>query len=151
MQRSKCFQYKYMPKISIIMSSYNDSKYIEDAIVSVLNNTFTQWELIIVDDCSSDETTVIAEKYVNSDSRIRLLKRSKCSGSPIVPRNSGAVQAKSDYIIFLDADDIIAETCLEKMYIAMELGIADVITTQVKTFGISEEIVNLLEPDRGKF
>ena len=133
------------------MSSYNDSKYIEDAIVSVLNSTFTEWELIIVDDCSSDETVAIAEKYVKLDSRITLLKRDKCSGSPIVPRNTGVSQAKGDYILFFDADDLITTSCLEKMHAAMELGIADVVTTQVKTFGLSEEILKLPEPIAANF
>ena len=60
-------------KVSIIMPSYNTAKYIDETINSVLKQTYTEWELIIVDDCSTDETDAIVSKYL-TDERIKYLK-----------------------------------------------------------------------------
>ena len=92
--------------VSIIMPSYNTASFIEETIQSVLNQTYTNWELIIVDDCSSDDSLSIIQKYARIDSRIRYLRTDKPSGSPTLPRNMGIKEAKGRYIAFLDSDDI---------------------------------------------
>ena len=68
--------------VSIIMPSYNTAKYISDSIDSVLRQTYTNWELIIVDDCSTDNTDDIVKEYL-SDNRIKYLKNEKNSGAAV--------------------------------------------------------------------
>ena len=73
----------FTPVISISMPAYNVEKYIGEAIESILAQTFTDWELIIVDDCSKDKTLAIASEYAAKDSRIRIIKRKENSGTMI--------------------------------------------------------------------
>lgn len=97
--------------VSVIMPSYNTADYISDSIKSVQNQTYENWELIIVDDCSTDAT----EKVVNSfnDSRIRFFKNEKNSGAA-VSRNKALREAKGKWIAFLDSDDLWMPEKLEK-------------------------------------
>ena len=89
--------------VSIIMPSYNTANYIADSIQSVINQTYSNWELIIVDDCSSDNSTEIIESF--HDSRIQLLINSHNSGAA-VSRNYALREAKGRWIAFLDSDDL---------------------------------------------
>ena len=93
------------PLISIITPSFNSAKFIAETIQSVLNQTYQQWEMIIVDDCSSDETVSIIEKIANKDSRIQLIKLEKNSGTGIA-RVTALAKANGNYIAFIDADDL---------------------------------------------
>lgn len=90
--------------VSIVMPSYNTEKYIADSIQSVLNQTYKNWELIIVDDCSTDNTDEIVQRYM-SDERIRYLKNDQNSGAAI-SRNKALREAKGRWIAFLDSDDL---------------------------------------------
>lgn len=103
--------------VSIIMPSYNTAKFIEETIDSVLAQTYTNWELIIVDDCSTDDTDVVVAKY--EDSRIRYLKNEKNSGAA-VSRNRALREAKGRWIAFLDSDDLWTPDKLEKQIRFME-------------------------------
>lgn len=97
--------------VSIIMPSWNTGKYISESIQSVLAQTYTNWELIIVDDCSTDNTDeVIANFY---DKRIRYLKNTQNSGAALT-RNRALREAKGEWIAFLDSDDIWLPEKLEK-------------------------------------
>lgn len=89
--------------ISIIMPSYNTARYISQTIDSVLAQTYVDWELIIVDDCSKDNTDEVVSKY--DDPRIHYLKNDVNSGAA-VSRNRGLREAKGRYIAFLDSDDL---------------------------------------------
>jgi glycosyltransferase involved in cell wall biosynthesis len=99
--------------ISVIMPSYNSEHFISKAIDSVLSQTYDHWEMIIVDDCSHDNSALIIEEYCKKDSRIKLIKLEKNSG-PAVARNTGIKEAKGRYIAFLDADDLWKPEKLEK-------------------------------------
>lgn len=101
-----------MNLVSIITPAYNAEKYIEETIKSVLNQTYDNWELIIVDDKSTDNTINIVEKYTN-DNRIKLYKNDENSGVA-KSRNNGILFASGDYIAFLDADDLWENDKLEK-------------------------------------
>ena len=92
--------------ISIIMPNYNGAKYLQKSIESVINQTNADWELIIVDDYSTDESVSIINGKVEKDERIKLHILNENSGTPGVPRNKGLDTAKGDYIAFLDSDDI---------------------------------------------
>lgn len=92
--------------VSIIMPVYNNADYLENSISSVINQTYPDWELIVVDDCSSDSSSEIVKRFASEDDRIHLYRTPVCSGSPIVPRNLGIEKSKGRYISFLDSDDV---------------------------------------------
>jgi glycosyltransferase involved in cell wall biosynthesis len=91
--------------VSIITPSYNSAKFIAETIQSVQNQTYQNWEMIIVDDGSSDETETIVKTFIEKDKRIQFYKLEQNSG-PAVARNTGIEKAKGNYMTFLDADDI---------------------------------------------
>lgn len=104
--------------VSIIMPSYDTAKYIDKAIDSVLKQTYTNWELIIVDDCSPDNTDDIVKPYL-SDERIKYFKNEKNSGAAM-SRNRALREAKGKWIAFLDSDDLWMPDKLEKQIRFME-------------------------------
>lgn len=91
--------------VSIIIPCYNSSKFISQTIESVLNQTHQNWEMIIVDDCSTDNSIQIITEYIKNDERIKLIKLEKNSG-PAIARNKATEEAKGRYIAFLDSDDV---------------------------------------------
>lgn len=93
------------PLVSIITPLYNAEAYISKTIESVLNQTFADWELIIVDDTSTDSSPAIAEGYVEKDERIRLIRLPENAGAGI-SRNAGIDAAQGRYLAFLDSDDV---------------------------------------------
>ena len=103
--------------VSIIMPSYNTASFIEETIQSVLNQTYTNWELIIVDDCSTDNTDEVLENI--KDSRIRYFKNDKNSGAA-VSRNKALREARGQWIAYLDSDDLWMPEKLEKQIHFME-------------------------------
>ena len=105
--------------VSIIMPSYNTARFISETIESVLAQTYTNWELIIVDDCSTDNTDEVVAAF--SDERIRYLKNEKNSGAA-VSRNYALREARGRWIAFLDSDDLWHPEKLEKQIIFMESG-----------------------------
>lgn len=104
--------------VSIIMPSFNTGKYITETIESVLAQSYKNWELIIVDDCSSDNTDEVVRTYL-SDDRIHYLKNEKNSGAAF-SRNTALREAKGKWIAFLDSDDIWLPEKLEKQIAFME-------------------------------
>ncbi|WP_405208877.1 glycosyltransferase family 2 protein [Aquimarina sp. LLG6339-5] len=90
--------------VSIITPVYNAEKYIQDCIKSVINQTFDNWEHILIDDCSDDNSIHIIKKFCDLDSRIKLFVQDSNSGAGLA-RNRGIKEAKGRYISFLDADD----------------------------------------------
>ena len=98
--------------VSIIMPSYNTANFISESIKSVMAQTYTNWELIIVDDCSTDDTDDVVKLYLN-DSRIVYIKNPKNSGAA-VSRNRALREAKGKWIAFLDSDDLWMPEKLEK-------------------------------------
>ena len=102
-----------MKKLSVIMPVYNGELYIEEAINSLLNQTFTDFDLIILNDNSNDSTVSIIEKFQKTDNRIILISKTKNQG-PANLRNEGIDIAKTEYIALLDADDIALPTRFEK-------------------------------------
>ena len=102
------------PLISIITPSYNTGQYIGDCIASVIKQTYTNWEMIIVDDCSADNSVSVINSYAEKDPRIKCFKTDKGSGSATLPRNIGIQNAKGRFIAFLDSDDLWLPTKLEE-------------------------------------
>lgn len=95
------------PLFSIIMPVYNVEEYLQNAVESILAQTYADWELIIVDDCSKDNSVEVAARLAQRDSRVRLLCMQSNSGTPRKPREFGILEAKGDYLVFVDADDTV--------------------------------------------
>lgn len=91
--------------VSIIMPNYNCVRFIAQTIESVLAQTYTNWELLIVDDCSTDGSYEIALDYARKDSRIKVLRNERNSGAA-VSRNRAIEAASGEYVAFLDSDDL---------------------------------------------
>ncbi len=106
--------------ISIIMPAYNAARYIEEAIRSVIAQTYTDWELIIIDDCSTDNTLQIVEPYVRQCQNIHYHRNKENCGAART-RNRGVKAAAGEWIAFLDSDDCWAPNKLE---LQMEAAIA---------------------------
>lgn len=104
--------------VSIIMPSYNTAKFISETIDSVLMQTYTNWELIIVDDCSTDNTDEVVKSFL-SDDRIKYIKNEKNSGAAF-SRNRALREANGKWIAFLDSDDLWFPEKLEKQIRFME-------------------------------
>jgi len=102
--------------VSIITPNYNSSKFLTDTINSVINQTYKNWEMLIVDDCSTDDSVTIIKKYIKQDNRIRLLNL-KTNAGPAMARNLGIENAKGKYLAFLDADDLWFPNFLKKSLI----------------------------------
>lgn len=101
-------------KVSIITPCHNAAPFIRQTIDSVLQQDYDNWEMLISDDNSSDETVRIVQQYVEKDPRIRLFESSQKSGSPASPRNNSIDHATGKYIAFLDSDDIWLPTKLSE-------------------------------------
>jgi teichuronic acid biosynthesis glycosyltransferase TuaG len=108
-----------MPKVSIITPCHNSGKFISDTINSVLLQTFSDWEMLITDDCSTDNSVEIIETFVEKDNRIKLIKSDKNLGGAGA-RNLAIRQAQGKFIAFLDSDDIWEKEKLERQIIFME-------------------------------
>lgn len=106
--------------VSVIMPCFNSSKTISFSINSVLNQFYSNWELIIIDDNSTDDTTKIVEEFCKVDTRIKFFKTEFNSGSPTKPRNLGIEKAKGRFIAFLDSDDLWEPEKLESQLVIFD-------------------------------
>ena len=132
------------PLVSIIIPTFNSSKHIKATLNSVLSQTYTNWECILVDDGSIDLTETISINYQEKDNRFQLYKRPEdLPKGPSSARNYGVTKAKGEYLIFLDADDLLATTCLENRVVQFQQNPdCDFLVFQMDRF--------LLEPDFSK-
>lgn len=102
-----------IPKVSIVIPVFNRVSFIEKALVSLINQTFHQWEAIIVDDGSTDGSQKVIESYVEKDNRIKFIRRNREPKGASTCRNIGIEKARGRYVIFLDSDDYLLSHCLE--------------------------------------
>lgn len=110
--------------VSVIMPAYNMERFIEQAIRSVMNQTYWDWELLVIDDGSKDETCQIAERLSAEDSRVRLIRNEKNMGVART-RNRGLDLCRGEYIALLDSDDVWHPEKLEKQLTRMQQTGAD--------------------------
>ena len=103
-----------MPKISVIVPVYNVEKYLRKCIESILNQTFREFELILVDDGSTDSSGKICDEYALKDSRIKVIHKE--NGGASSARNAGLDVAKGEYIGFVDSDDWIEMDMYGELY-----------------------------------
>lgn len=121
------------PFFSIIMSAFNVAPYIEETLQAINSQSFTNWELIIVDDCSTDDTIHIIRSAVKDD-KIRIIKREKNSGGGFVPRCDGFKASQGKYIVHLDADDLIEKNYLEELHHKLEAEDLDMVMPEMWRF-----------------
>ncbi|CVK16281.1 Glycosyl transferase family 2 [Apibacter mensalis] len=129
----------YQPLVSIIIPTYNVEKYIEQGIDSLLNQTYSNLEILIIDDCSTDNTPAILEKKYTKNKKIKIIEKSENLG-PANSRNIGIQQAHGKYIALLDGDDYYAVDKIEKQVQVMESNPdVAVCSTFLYTFGLEEK------------
>ena len=114
--------------MSVIVPLYNAERYISDCLNSLLTQTFQNFEVIVVDDCSTDSSCAIVESYREKfDGRLTLSHMDKNSGSGALPRNKGLNLSRGEYVYFMDADDFVTKTALEELYMLAKDYNADVV------------------------
>lgn len=110
------------PLVSVVMPAYNAEKYIGDAIRSVQSQTYTNWVLLVIDDCSTDHTVDVVQAFVNTDDRIRLFRNTRNLGAAKT-RNRGLELSEGEWVALLDSDDIWHSDKLEKqLAVALNSG-----------------------------
>lgn len=138
------------PKVSVLIPVYNSAEYVSECLESVLNQSFTDFEVICVNDCSTDNSLEILENYSEKDSRVKVFS---------MPENSGNLQARKrtikessgDYILFVDSDDYISENTIESVYNEALSSKADVVHYPFRVFTQTEEIDDKFVSDMDKF
>lgn len=122
------------PDISVVMPAYNAMSFIADAVNSVLKQSLFNLELIVVDDCSTDDTWNIISRIAEVDSRLKIIKLDDNSGSAKYPREVAVNMASADWICWVDADDIIPYDYLEKLLLRQQNTDADIVCSQMIAF-----------------
>ena len=123
------------PKVSIILANYNEEKYIAEAIESVINQTYTNWELIIIDDASTDRSQDIINSYKDSRIKTRFCKK---NNHVAYASNLGIDMAIGEYIAKIDSDDVWEAKKLEKQVLFME---------EHTEYGVCFSKVNIIDED----
>lgn len=121
------------PYFSIVMPAYNAEEYIAAAIESIQKQKFTDWELLIIDDCSKDKTAEIVKEYAFNDTRLKLIRHKQNLGVSKA-RNRGIQEATGNYLWFIDSDDKAEENLLLRVFDSLQKNCA-----QLVIFGLVEE------------
>lgn len=138
------------PKVSVIMPVYNSLPYLSESIEAVLAQTLTDFELICVDDGSTDDSLAVLRSYAQKDERVRVLtQKNQYAG---VARNNGMAASRGDYLVFLDSDDLFEPEMLEKMYRRCTEDGADVCICNTDTFNMKTNSFQRYNPlDKSDF
>lgn len=122
------------PLISVVVAAYNTGKYIEECLNSIISQTFQDWECIIIDDASSDNTLSVIKEFAGKDQRFRYDVLPVNSGSAKVPRDKAVADAKADWILQVDSDDFIDQNVMERLYARAVQTDADIVFLRLKRF-----------------
>ncbi|MBR5282460.1 MAG: glycosyltransferase [Alistipes sp.] len=128
--------------ISVIVPVYNTEKFLDECIQSILAQTFTDFELLLIDDGSMDSSGVICDKYAADDSRVKVFHKE--NGGVTSARRLGVEQSKGDFVLFVDSDDTITNTALHSLTIAIDDNV-DIILTRIKTEKIESSDISAIE------
>lgn len=118
--------------ISVIIPVYNVEEYLHECVDSVLNQTYQNFEVILVDDGSTDSSGQICDEYVEKDERITVIHQK--NGGLSVARNTGLSEANGEYVYFLDSDDYIAENTFESLLVIAEKDNSDIVFFDAVSF-----------------
>lgn len=110
------------PRVSVCVPTFNGAAFLAETLASITAQTFDDFEALIVDDCSTDETVDIAERYARSDPRMRVIRNAERAGSGAANARNCLRHAGGEWIKFLAQDDVMAPTCLERMLEASVRG-----------------------------
>lgn len=139
LRNSSASSRRNFPVISVIIPLYNTEKYIAECLDSLLAQTFTNFEVIVVDDCSTDNGAAIVENFIPKfDGKLKLSHTEKNSGSAAVPRDVGLMISRGKYVYFMDSDDLLTKDALEKLYSTMKSFKVDLIYC-TRNYSISED------------
>lgn len=139
------------PLVSVIMPAYNAEEYISEAVQSVMAQTYTNWELLILDDCSTDSTADKARCFSDLDPRITLYSNPKNIGVALT-RNKGMALAKGSWVALLDSDDIWHKDKLEKQLVAAENTGADIVYCSYSLMDKNgEHLSDFIVPERTSY
>ena len=120
-----------LPAVSLIVPMYNAEKYVEEALRSVLGQSFADYEVIVVDDCSTDASGKIVQGLAGEFAgRLKYARLRRNSGGGGKPRNVGLALSRGKYVTFMDSDDVLVNDAFEKLYGAAERHNADVVHTE---------------------
>ena len=136
----------FSPAVSVVIPMYNSEKYIGDCLESILAQTFEDFEVIVVNNCSTDNSKKIVESYIpkfydrhkGGGIELKVTSTKKNSGNPGIPYNTGVKLSRGRYIFFVDSDDLITKTALEEVYNLAEKFQADVVHTE-RFFAVPED------------
>ena len=130
------------PAVSVVIPMFNAEKYVGACLDSLLVQTFQNFEVIVVDDCSTDNAVAVVQSYAEKfGGRFKLARMKKNTGSAGFPRNKGIELSRGEYIYFMDADDFITPTALEELYTLAKNFDADVVHCE-NYYQASDEILN---------
>jgi len=119
---------KGCPAVSVVIPLYNTEKYIGECLNTLLAQTFTDFEIVVVDDCSTDNSVAVVENYMPQfGGRLTLLHMEENSGGGALPRNKGLNFSRGEYIFFVDSDDFLTTTALAELYTLAKEYDADVV------------------------
>ena len=133
-----------MPKVSIVLPTYNGEKYIKESIDSVIHQTFTDWELIIVNDCSTDSTPNIIKEYENIDSRIRIINNSQNLKLP-KSLNVGFKSASGEYLTWISDDNLFLPQAIEAMVSYLETSNVDLVSCKYDEIDENGKLLNTID------
>ena len=141
-----------IPAVSVVVPLFNAERYVAACLESLLYQTLTDFEVIVVDDCSTDSSVAVVESYIPKfGGRLKLSRMKKNSGSGGLPRNKGLQHSRGEYIFFVDADDFVTPTALEELYTLAKNFDADVVYCE-KIFDTDAAATNVwLTNMNGKF
>ncbi|MBQ9478049.1 MAG: glycosyltransferase family 2 protein [Selenomonadaceae bacterium] len=123
------------PAVSVVIPMFNAEKFIADALDSLINQTFNDYEVIVVDDCSTDRSVEVVESYMDRfGGKLKLVRSSKNSGNAGTPRNIGLSNAVGKYVYFLDSDDKLMPNAFELLYNTAEQHHADLVDSATYYF-----------------
>lgn len=108
------------PRISIITPSFNRADVVEETARSIFNQSYSDWEWVIVDDGSTDNSWAVLESFARRDSRVKIYRRDREPKGACTCRNIGVEKSTGDYLLFLDTDDVLASYCLSNRLSAMQ-------------------------------
>lgn len=130
-----------MPAVSVIVPVYNVEKYLKRCVDSILNQTFTDFELILVDDGSTDSSSRICDEYAESDERVGVIHKE--NGGVSAARNTGIDAAQGEFIMFVDSDDKVKQEMLEKMLNCIGTEV-DLIVSSIEMHWIHKQETRIL-------
>jgi glycosyltransferase EpsH len=129
-----------MPRLSVVIPVYNSSKYLDRCIISIVQQSHTDFEAIFVDDCSTDNSAAIVRQFARNDSRIKLILHGS-NGGPGAARNTGVAQAKGQYVTFVDSDDFIMPNHFNVQMQATNGSKIDIVVTGCQALDHQENVL----------